>query len=78
MRSSVGATTYESYRYLALWSVTTFGRTATWMFWLEFFQIQRELSMLLNRPVDLHTEASLSRMFLDQVLGEAQVQYAAP
>jgi predicted nucleotidyltransferase len=44
---------------------------------LKFFQIQRELSALFNRPVDLHTRASLSRLFVDEVMAEAQVQYAA-
>jgi uncharacterized protein len=44
---------------------------------LNFFQMQRELSALFNRPVDLHTRASLSRYFRDEVMAEAQVQYAA-
>jgi predicted nucleotidyltransferase len=44
---------------------------------LAFFEMQRELADLLGRNVDLHTPASLSRHFLNQVVTEAQVQYAA-
>ncbi|MBY0313840.1 MAG: nucleotidyltransferase family protein [Phycisphaerales bacterium] len=36
-----------------------------------------ELEQLLGRPVDLHTPRSLSEFFREQVLREAQVQYAA-
>ena len=42
-----------------------------------FFAMQDELSTLFARPVDLHTPRSLSRYFRDQVLADAQVQYAA-
>src|SRR6266550_31555 len=42
-----------------------------------FFGIQDELSQLLGRRVDLHTPASLSRYFRDQVTTEARVLYAA-
>jgi uncharacterized protein len=42
-----------------------------------FFSIQDELTLLLGRTVDLHTPASLSRYFRDQVLLEAQDQYVA-
>ena len=44
---------------------------------LGFFQIQRDLSELFHRTVDLHTRSSLSQLFRDEVIGEAQVQYAA-
>lgn len=38
--------------------------------------IERELSDLFGRKVDLRTPADLSRYFRDDVLREAQVQYA--
>lgn len=44
---------------------------------LAFFRIQRELSELLGRRVDLNTEGWLSPFFRDEVLAEAEVQYAA-
>lgn len=44
---------------------------------LEFFRLQRELSDLLGRSVDLHTPRFLSPHFRDQVLAEADVQYDA-
>lgn len=44
---------------------------------LAFFAIQDELSRVLGRRVDLHTPASLSRYFRDEVLAEAQDQYVA-
>ncbi len=44
---------------------------------LTFFSMQDELSRLFNRVVDLHTPASLSRYFRDQVLSEAEDQYVA-
>lgn len=40
-----------------------------------FIGIQDELSEILGRPVDLHTPASLSRYFRDEVLHEAEVLY---
>ena len=40
--------------------------------------IELELSQLLQWKVDLRTPADLSRYFRDQVLREAQVQYAQP
>ena len=43
---------------------------------LEFFGIQRELSALLGRPVDLSTPKDLSRYFRDEVLSEARPLYA--
>ena len=43
---------------------------------LEFFGIQRELSALLGRPVDLNTPQDLSRYFRDEVLSEARPLYA--
>ena len=39
--------------------------------------IERELSALLGRKVDLRTPADLSRYFRDEVIREAVVQYAA-
>ena len=42
-----------------------------------FFDLQEELGELLGRPVDLHTPASLSRYFRNDVLNEAQDQYVA-
>ena len=44
---------------------------------LAFFSLQEELSGLFSRTVDLHTPASLSRYFRDQVLSEAEDQYVA-
>ena len=44
---------------------------------LAFFGMQDELSCLLHRNVDMHTPASLSKYFRDDVLAEAQVQYDA-
>jgi hypothetical protein len=43
---------------------------------LAFFQIQDELTALLGRRVDLNTPQFLSRYFRDEVLREAEVQYA--
>jgi len=44
---------------------------------LAFFAMQDELSGMLGRVVDLHTPASLSRYFRDEILTEAQDQYVA-
>ena len=44
---------------------------------LRFFTIERELSRLLGRKVDLNTRGFLSRYFRDKVLAEAVVQYDA-
>ena len=43
-----------------------------------FARLQRELSRLLGRPVDLHTPRSLSRYFRDDVLHTARIHYEAP
>ena len=43
----------------------------------EFVALQRELGELLGREVDLHTPASLSHFFRDEVVGSAEVAYAA-
>jgi predicted nucleotidyltransferase len=43
---------------------------------IQMARIERELSDLLGRKVDLRTPAELSRYFRDDVLREAQVQYA--
>jgi len=45
---------------------------------LDFFSMQEELSGIFGRTVDLNTPGFLSRHFRDQVLAEAEVQYAAP
>jgi len=42
---------------------------------LAFFSMQRELSELLGRKVDLNTPADLSRYYRDAVLAEAEVLY---
>ena len=45
---------------------------------LAFFSMERELSELLGRNVDLNTLQFLSPYFRDEVLAEAEVEYAAP
>jgi hypothetical protein len=42
-----------------------------------FFGMQRELSEILGRNVDLNTPAELSKYFRDEILSEAQVLYVA-
>ena len=42
---------------------------------LVFFSMEAELGRLLGRKVDLHTPASLSHHFRDQVLSEAESAY---
>ncbi len=44
---------------------------------LEFFRIEQELTRLFGRSVDLHTAASLSPYFRDEVLEEAEDVYVA-
>jgi predicted nucleotidyltransferase len=44
---------------------------------LEFVALQRELGELLGREVDLHTPASLSHYFREDVVDSAEVAYAA-
>lgn len=44
---------------------------------LAFFTMQRELSEILGRKVDLNTAADLSPHFRDEVLREVQVLYDA-
>jgi len=44
---------------------------------LHFFRLELELSELLGRRVDLNTLGFLSVHFRDQILGEAEVVYAA-
>jgi uncharacterized protein len=44
---------------------------------LGFFRIERELSEMLGRNVDLNTPGFLSRYFRDEVLREAEVLYDA-
>jgi uncharacterized protein len=41
-------------------------------------EMQIELARLIGRRVDLNTSGFLSRYYRDQVLAEAEVQYAAP
>jgi predicted nucleotidyltransferase len=43
---------------------------------LAFFAMEAELSELLGQKVDLNTPGFLSPYFRDQVLAEAEVQYA--
>ena len=42
---------------------------------ITFAGYQNELSDLLGRPVDMHTPASLSRYFREEVLAEAKDEY---
>lgn len=42
---------------------------------LGFTSLQRELTELMEREVDLHTSRSLSRYFRDEVLQESEVLY---
>jgi len=42
---------------------------------LSFFSMEAELGRMLGRKVDLHTPASLSQHFRDQVLHEAEPAY---
>ena len=42
-----------------------------------FFQMRRELTTMLGREVDLHTAASLSPYFRQEVLDEAEEIYVA-
>jgi predicted nucleotidyltransferase len=44
---------------------------------LRFFTLERELSDLLGRKVDLNTVQSLSKYFRDKVLSEAVPQYVS-
>ncbi len=44
---------------------------------LAFFAMQRELSALLGRRVDLSTPPCLSRYFRDEVISEAEKLYDA-
>jgi len=43
---------------------------------LAFFRMERELSEILGRTVELHTPGFLSSYFREDVLKEAQLQYA--
>jgi uncharacterized protein len=49
------------------------GHTPGW----EFFDMERELSAIMCRKVDLNTPAFLSRYFRDEVMEEAEVWYDA-
>jgi predicted nucleotidyltransferase len=44
---------------------------------LRFFAMQRELSALLGRQVDLNTPHSLSKYYREEVLSEAAIEYDA-
>ena len=44
---------------------------------LRFFALERELSLLIGRKVDLNTPGFLGRDFRDEVLASARVQYEA-
>lgn len=43
---------------------------------LAFFTMEEELSQIIGRKVELHTPNFLSRYFRNQVIAEAEVQYA--
>ena len=43
----------------------------------EFFRMRRELTTMLGREVDMHTAASLSPYFRQEVLDEAEEIYVA-
>ena len=43
----------------------------------EFVDLQKDLSELVGRVVDLHTPASLSHFFRDKIVSSAEVAYAA-
>ena len=45
---------------------------------LEFFDLERELSGILGRNVDLNTAGFLSKHFRERALSEAEVHYVAP
>jgi predicted nucleotidyltransferase len=44
---------------------------------LRFFTLERELSIILGRKVDLNTPGFLSRYFRDEILAEAMNLYVA-
>jgi Predicted nucleotidyltransferases len=44
---------------------------------LRFFALERELSALIGRKVDLNTPGFLGRDFRDEVLASARIQYEA-
>jgi len=44
---------------------------------LSFFDIERELSEIIGRKVDLNTPGFLSKYFRNQILSEAEDQYVA-
>jgi uncharacterized protein len=44
---------------------------------LRFFTLERELSEILGRKVDLNTPSFLSPYFRGRVMAEAEVQYVA-
>lgn len=44
---------------------------------LKFARIERELSDIIGRKIDLNTKGFLSPYFKDEVLKEAQTQYVA-
>lgn len=44
---------------------------------LAFIRMQDELTAILGHKVDLHTPATLSKYFRDEVLREANTQYVA-
>lgn len=44
---------------------------------IKLARMERELSEMLGRKVDLRTPEDLSRYFRDEVISKAEVQYAA-
>lgn len=45
---------------------------------LRFFTVERELSNILGRKIDLNTPGFLCKYFRDRVLAEVEVAYVAP
>jgi len=44
---------------------------------MQLVGLELELTEILGRQADLHTPEDLSRLFRDEVISEAEVQYAA-
>ncbi|MBM4329557.1 MAG: nucleotidyltransferase family protein [Deltaproteobacteria bacterium] len=45
---------------------------------LNFFSMERELSELFGRKVDLNTPGFLGKYLRDRIMNEAEVQYESP
>lgn len=44
---------------------------------ITFIGIQRELSLLIGKKVDLRTKGDLSRYFIDKVMNERRIEYVS-